>query len=262
VSKRWCRFSAGNGAHFGSIAGERVERLDGAPWHGGQGTGESHDLSTIRLLSPVVPQTFYSVGLNYREHIIAAARRQGIEPKFPERPDVGLRSSSALCGHGDAIVKPRDAGEQFQYEGELVAVIGRGGRRIPRESALEHVFGWTIGNDVSERMWQKADRTNWRAKNADTFKPTGPWIATDLDYRQLTTLVRINGEEVDRFATGDMINDVEDYIVEVSRYCTLHPGDVIWMGTDGSPRNLQAGDVCEVEITGIGTLRNPVVAEE
>jgi 2-keto-4-pentenoate hydratase/2-oxohepta-3-ene-1,7-dioic acid hydratase in catechol pathway len=89
----------------------------------------------------------------------------------------------------------------------------------------------------------------------------GPWIVAGVDYRTMTTVVRLNGEEVDRFATGDMIHDVETYIAEITRYRTLYPGDVIWVGTDGSPRNMKPGDVCEIEITGIGTLRNNVLAE-
>jgi 2-keto-4-pentenoate hydratase/2-oxohepta-3-ene-1,7-dioic acid hydratase in catechol pathway len=202
------------------------------------------------------------VGLNYRDHIIAAAKRRGVEPKFPDKPDVNYRAPSALCGHEDVIIKPKDASDVFQYEGELAVVIGKRGKKISRERALDYVFGYTIGNDVSERNWQRGDRTGWRAKNADTFNPLGPWIVTDLDYRNMTTVIRLNGEEVDRFATGNMIHDVESYISEISKYCTLQPGDLIWMGTDGNPRNMKPGDLCEIEITGIGTLRNRVVAEE
>ena len=123
------------------------------------------------------------------------------------------------------------------------------------------MFGWTIGNDVSERTWQRNDRTMWRAKNADSFKPMGPWIVTDLDYRKMTTTVRLNGQEMDKFATANMIHDVEQYIAEVSRYCTLVPGDVMWMGTDGVPSDMRPGDVCEIEISGIGVLRSYVQDE-
>jgi 2-keto-4-pentenoate hydratase/2-oxohepta-3-ene-1,7-dioic acid hydratase in catechol pathway len=129
-------------------------------------------------------------------------------------------------------------------------VIGKQGRKIPQEKALDYVFGWTIGNDVSERTWQRGDRTMWRAKNADSFKPMGPWIVTGLDYRKMTTVVRLNGEEVDRFATANMIHDVEQYIAEVSKAPHAYPGDVMWMENDGSPRNMKPGTVCEVEITG------------
>ena len=257
----WCRFEAGDGPRYGLVEGDRVAEVEGSPFDAYTVTGRTHTLSAVKLLVPVVPSTFFCAGINYRDHIIQAAKRRGVEPQFPQRPDIGYRANNALCAHEDAIVKPKDSGEVFQYEGELVAVIGKQGRNIPQEKALDYVFGWTIGNDVSERTWQRNDRTMWRAKNSDTFKPMGPWIVTGLDYRKMTTTVRLNGQEVDKFATANMIHDVEQYIAEVSRYCTLVPGDVMWMGTDGSPRNMKVGDVCEIDITGIGTLRNRIVAE-
>ncbi len=261
MSEKWCRFEQAGKVSYGRIDGDNVVPLDGAPWKKHAETGARLALSSVKLLVPLIPRTFYCVGLNYPEHIIAAAKRRGVEPVFPKRPDVAFRSSNALCAHGDAIIKPKDAGELFQYEGELVVVIGKGGKNIPKDKALEHVFGWTIGNDVSERTWQRGDRTNWRAKNSDTFNPMGPWIVSGANYRDMATMVRLNGKEVARFQTGNMLNDVETYIAEISKYCTLQPGDVIWMGTDGDPVNMKPGDVCEIEITGIGVLRNPVVAE-
>jgi len=262
MSTKWCRFQADGETAYGRIDGDTVIAIDGAPWESPTETSSKHKLSSVKLLIPTVPSTFFCVGINYRDHIIQAAKRRGVEPQFPERPDVGYRANNALCAHEDPIVKPRDSGEVFQYEGELVAIIGKKARKVPQERALDYVFGWTIGNDVSERTWQRNDRTMWRAKNADTFKPMGPWIVTDLDYRTMTTAIRLNGNEVDRFKTSNMIHDVEQYIAEISRYCTLNPGDVVWMGTDGSPRNMKPGDVCEVEITGIGVLRNRIIAEE
>ena len=119
-----------------------------------------------------------------------------------------------------------------------------------------------VPNDVSERVWQKSDRTLWRAKNADTFKPMGPWIETQVDLDKLETVVRRNGKETLRFHTNDMIFGVARYISTMSRYLTLYPGDIIWMGTDGSSPDLAAGDVVEVELTGLGTLRNPFVAAQ
>jgi len=132
-------------------------------------------------------------------------------------------------------------------------------RNVSPERALDYVFGWTIGNDVSERGWQANDRTLWRAKNSDTFKPMGPWIVTGLDPATMTTTIRVNGKETDRFATNNMIFDTATYIAEVSKYCTIEPGDVMWMGTDGVPENIKPGDTVEIEITGIGVLRNKVV---
>lgn len=262
MSTKWCRFQAGDQVAYGKIEGDDVITVDGTPWGAHRLSSTRHPLASVKLLVPVLPPTFYCVGINYREHIIASAKRRGVEPVFPEKPDIGYRTNNALCAHEDPIVKPRNAGEMFQYEGELVAIIGKQGKHIAPDKALDHVFGWTIGNDVSERTWQRGDRTLWRAKNSDTFKPMGPWIVTDLDYRKMTTVIRLNGKEVDRFATANMIHDVETYIAEVSKYCTLYPGDVMWMGTDGSPQNMKPGDVCEIDITGIGTLRNKVVAED
>jgi len=123
------------------------------------------------------------------------------------------------------------------------------------------VFGYTIGNDVSEREWQKADRTLWRAKNSDTFKPMGPWIETDVALSPMTTTVRLNGKEVAAFDTSDMLFGVAATIAEITRYNTLVPGDVIWMGTDDPTLDMVAGDTVEVEITGVGKLVNPVRAE-
>ena len=261
MSQRWCRFKKNNVIEYGWIHEDEIVVVHGMPWGNPTETGAKYPLSSVKLLAPVVPPTFYCVGLNYPAHIIAIAKRTGVEPNFPPRPDVAYRANNALCGQNDPIIKPNDAGEDFQYEGELVVVIGKEGKFIQPENALDYVFGWTIGNDVSERNWQRSDRTNWRAKNCDTFNPMGPWITTDLDYRKMTTIVRLNNEEVERFATGDMHHDVETYIVEISKYCTLYPGDIIWMGTDGAPRNMKPGDLCEVEITGIGTLRNTVIAQ-
>ena len=126
---------------------------------------------------------------------------------------------------------------------------------------MDCVFGYTIGNDVSERNWQKADRGLWRSKNADTFKPMGPWIETSVDLDAMETIVRLNGKESNRFHTNEMIFGIREFIVEMTKYFTLWPGDVIWMGTDGASPNIKAGDVVEIEITGIGTLRNRFVAE-
>ena len=123
------------------------------------------------------------------------------------------------------------------------------------------MLGWTIGNDMSERTWQRGDRTLWRAKNTDTFKPMGPWIDTDVNLDAMQTVIRVNGREDLRFKTNDMIFDIPTYIEAMTRYLTLYPGDVIWMGTEGAPENVKHGDTIDIEITGIGTLSNPVVRE-
>ena len=177
---------------------------------------------------------------------------------IPPEADIGYRANNALIPHGATIVIPADATDKVQYEGELVAVIGAETRDVSEADALDCVLGYTIGNDVSERTWQKSDRTLWRAKNTDTFKPMGPWIETEVELDALTTTVRVNGEVGAQFATNDMVFGVARFIARMSRYLTLHPGDVIWMGADGPTLDIKAGDVVEVEIDGIGKLVNPV----
>jgi 2-keto-4-pentenoate hydratase/2-oxohepta-3-ene-1,7-dioic acid hydratase in catechol pathway len=148
-----------------------------------------------------------------------------------------------------------------QYEGELVAVFGKTARNVSKAEALDCVMGWTIGNDVSERVWQAQDRTFWRSKNTDTFKPMGPWIVTDPALDGMRTKVWVNQRQVEDFETNDMIFSAATFISEVSKYNTIYPGDVMWLGTDGVPENIKHGDTVSIEITGIGTLSNPVVRE-
>lgn len=256
----WCRFSKDGQTSFGVVEGDQVTAVDGSPFGEHKRSNRTYALGNVKLLIPVVPPTFYCVGINYADHIRKMAAMRKTEPTFPTKPDIGYRANNALIAHEENIVKPKDAGDAFQYEGELVAVFGKRARNVSRENALDYVFGWTIGNDVSEREWQKSDRTMWRSKNADTFKPMGPWIVTGLDPARMETVIRLNGKETDRFATNNMIFDTAAYIAEVSKYCTIEPGDVMWMGTDGIPQNIKPGDTVEIEISGIGVLRNKVVA--
>jgi 2-keto-4-pentenoate hydratase/2-oxohepta-3-ene-1,7-dioic acid hydratase in catechol pathway len=258
----WCRFQAGNKISYGLVENEVVTAVEGDPFEGHKLTSTKYPLKEVKLLVPFVPGTFYCVGINYRDHIEKMAKKRNVEPQFPPKPDIGYRANNALIAHEENILKPKDSGESFQYEGELVAVFGKKARNVSKERALDYVLGWTIGNDVSERTWQRNDRTMWRAKNADTFKPMGPWIVTGLDYRKMTTTVRLNDKEVDRFSTSNMIFDVETFIAEITKYITIYPGDMMWMGTDGMPQNMKPGDKVEVELTGIGVLRNYVVAEK
>jgi 2-keto-4-pentenoate hydratase/2-oxohepta-3-ene-1,7-dioic acid hydratase in catechol pathway len=256
----WCRFAQDGQPSYGIVEGETVIAVEGSPFGEHKRSERSFPLKHVKLLIPTVPQTFYCVGINYADHIRKMAALRGSEPVFPAKPDIGYRANNALIAHEEEIVKPKDAGDAFQYEGELVAVFGKRARKVARENALDYVLGWTIGNDVSERSWQKQDRTLWRAKNADTFKPMGPWIVTGLDPDDMETVIRLNGKETDRFKTNAMIFNTADYIAEVSKYCTIEPGDVMCMGTDGLPQNMKPGDTVEIEISGIGVLRNRVVA--
>jgi 2-keto-4-pentenoate hydratase/2-oxohepta-3-ene-1,7-dioic acid hydratase in catechol pathway len=258
---RWLRYEANGQASYGIIEGDEVVAVTGDPFAGYEMTRIKHKLHDIKYLVPVIPKTFYAAGLNYVEHITEMAAKRGEKPNIPPAADVGYRANNALIAHNENIVIPHDAGELVQYEGELVAVIGTKAKHLSESEALSCVLGWTIGNDMSERAWQRQDRTLWRAKNTDTFKPMGPWIETDFDLEAARTIVRVNGEVTDNFQTNHMLYSVQTFISRMSQYCTLWPGDVVWMGTEGTPRNLKHGDVCEIEITGIGILRNPLVKE-
>jgi 2-keto-4-pentenoate hydratase/2-oxohepta-3-ene-1,7-dioic acid hydratase in catechol pathway len=256
---RWIRFSQNGRMVYGILEGDRIREVAGDPFAGWEATGSVHGLEAVQIEVPVVPPTFYCVGLNYAQHIREAAAKLGLPPDLPKQPDVGYRAASALVAHEEPVVMPPDA-SKVQYEGELAVVIGKRARHLSETEALSCVLGYSIGNDVSERTWQRSDRTLWRAKNADTFKPMGPWIETDVDLDALETRVRVNGVETTRFATNAMLFGVATYIAAITRYITLVPGDILWMGTDGTSPDLKAGDTVEVEIAGIGTLRNPFVA--
>ena len=211
-----------------------------------------------QLPPPVIPGNFYAAGLNYRAHIEWANSRGG-NYKVPEQADIGYRSNSALIGSGHDIVIPADSRGPVEYEGELVAVIGRTARNVSEADALAHVRGYTLGNDVSERSWQKSDRTLWRAKNTDTFKPMGPRIVAGIDPMNQVIEVRINGRTVSSYNTRAMIFSVAHYIARMSRYVTLHPDDVIWFGCDGATLPaLKDGDLVEVVNDAIGVLANRV----
>src|SRR5580692_5458607 len=170
---RWLRYEANGQESYGIIEGDEVVA--------------------------VIPKTFYAAGLNYAEHVTEMAKKRGEAPNIPPNADIGYRANNALIAHNENIVIPHDAGELVQYEGELVAVIGTKAKHLSESEALSCVLGWTIGNDMSERTWQRGDRTLWRAKNTDTFKPMGPWIETDFDLDAATTIVRVNDEVTDKF---------------------------------------------------------------
>ncbi len=252
----WCRFDDAGRARYGIVEGDAITAVAGGPFGGYRRLRRRRRLADVRLLPPVIPGTFFCAGLNYKGH----AERAADAGQVPVRPEIGYRANSALIGPGEAIVRPADYDEPLVAEGELVAVIGVAVRRCSREEARQAVFGWTIGNDVSARTWQRTDRTFWRSKNSDTFKPMGPYIVTGADPLSATTTVRVDGSVRASFATGDMLFDPYDFICAMSRYITLSPGDVVWMGTDETAA-VVPGQVVEITIDGIGTLSNPVIEE-
>jgi 2-keto-4-pentenoate hydratase/2-oxohepta-3-ene-1,7-dioic acid hydratase in catechol pathway len=246
---KFVRFDAGTGPAYGLVEGETVRGLSRSPFDSVGRNGESFPLQGIKLLAPCLPSKIFALAYNFKSHLG--------EIKTPKEPQVFLKVPSSVIGPGDAVVLPDGQG-RVDEEAELVVVMGRRCRNVGKEEALEYVFGYTCGNDVSARMWQKNDLNWWRAKSSDTFAPLGPAIVTGIDASNALVTARINGREVQRCATRDLIFDVPALIQWISASVTLEPGDLIYTGTSGSPAEIHAGDVVEVEIEKIGVLSNPV----
>jgi 2-keto-4-pentenoate hydratase/2-oxohepta-3-ene-1,7-dioic acid hydratase in catechol pathway len=180
--------------------------------------------------------------------------------KVPQQADIGYRSPNALMGSGGNIVIPRNSKGSIEFEGELAAIVGRTAKDLTPDNALDCIAGYTLGNDLSERDYQMSDSTLWRAKNIDTFKPMGPVVSTTLDPTQQIISVRVNGVEASSYSTANMIFSLEHFLVRMTEFVTLHPGDVIWLGCDGPTLPaLQPGDLVEVVNDNIGVLSNRVV---
>ena len=212
-------------------------------------TGRRVSRAQVRLLAPATPAKVIAVGLNYKSHLgeRPSATYPGLFAKFP----------TSIIADGDTVRLPVDA-LNVHYEGEMVLVIGKRASNVSPTDARSVVFGVTVGNDVSERDWQKSDLQWFRAKASDTFGPLGPILVTGMNYDDLLLQTRLNGEVVQSQRTKDLIFDVPTIVSYVSRYVTLEPGDVIYTGTPGTTRQMKAGDVVEVELEQVGVLRNPV----
>lgn len=259
---KWCRFSSASGPAYGVVEGNDVAELTSAPFEGVERNGKIHPLETLTLLPPVMPSNFYAAGRNYEAHVEWARLHHGIAATVPKQADIGYRSPNALIGTGADIVIPRGSTGSVEFEGELVVVIGRKAKHLSESDALDCVCGYTLGNDLSERDFQKSDSTLWRAKNMDTFKPMGPFVVSGLDPMAQTIGVRVNGKTTSEYETSKMIFSVAHYISRMTQFVTLHPGDVIWMGCDGATLPaLQPGDLVEIFNDQIGTLSNRVTRE-
>jgi 2-keto-4-pentenoate hydratase/2-oxohepta-3-ene-1,7-dioic acid hydratase in catechol pathway len=208
-----------------------------------------------RLTAPIRPSKILGVGTNYRAHAIEMGK------PLPDEPLLFMKPPSAVIGDGEAIVRPAGSW-RVDFEGELGVVIGKRCRRVSERDALSYVKGYTIVNDVTVRDLQKKDGQFTRAKGFDTFCPVGPWIETELDPSALRLVTRQNGSVKQDSSTSDLIFSVARIIEVASRVMTLEPGDLITTGTPSGVGPIQPGDVIEIEIQGIGTLRNTVVAEE
>jgi 2-keto-4-pentenoate hydratase/2-oxohepta-3-ene-1,7-dioic acid hydratase in catechol pathway len=210
----------------------------------------------MRLLEPFAPSKIVCVGRNYREHAAELGN------KMPDEPLLFLKAPSALIASGEDIVLP-GASQQVEHEGELGVVIGRVARNIPSgEDPLSYVLGYTCVNDVTARDLQRKDVQFTRAKSFDTFCPVGPWIETDIDPGNVVVQTRLNGEVKQKGNTADMAFPVAFLIRYISEIMTLYPGDLIATGTPAGVSRMKPGDVVEVEVSGIGILRNQVVSAD
>lgn len=255
---RIARVVARRAEHYAILDDERVRLLAGPPFDRIVETGETVALGDVKLLSPTNPVNYWGVGFNYPDHLAQAQATSGQD--IPTMPRPWHKGVGSIVGPDEPIIIPPEAGE-VHYEGELVIVIGKRSRRITPEQARAQILGYTIGNDVSEKASWEREGTMWRAKGTDTFGPVGPWIETAIDPHDQELIVRLSGREEHRAHTSAMIHTVYDLVAYMSQFTTLYPGDLILTGAAGTTRAMKPGDVVEVEISGIGVLRNPVQAE-
>jgi 2-keto-4-pentenoate hydratase/2-oxohepta-3-ene-1,7-dioic acid hydratase in catechol pathway len=249
---RYVRYEAGGRVSWGLLEGESIRELQGSVFENAKPTGRTLKLAEVKLLAPAEPKKVVAAGLNYKSHIGQAspAKYVGLFAKFP----------TSLVGHGADIIYPADATD-LHYEAEICVVIGKRAHHITEAQVKDHVFGVAPCNDVSERAWQKADLQWFRAKGSDTFGPIGPAVVRGTDYNKLKLIGRHNGQVVQETTTDLLIFSIDSIVSYTSRYVTLDPGDVVFTGTPGTTRAMKPGDTFEVEIEGVGVLRNKVVAE-
>ena len=257
------RFRHNGHIAYGVVEGDEVVEIKGDIFSDFKASGDRRNIADVTLLAPTDPREIWAPGLNFANHLEFAAGVLGDEdPQVPEHPEPWIKARNSLAATAENIILPHDTSGEVHYEGEAVAVIGKACRRVSPQEAGSYIFGYTCGNDVSERAWQKDDWTFWRAKGSDTFAPVGPWIETDINPQALEMIVRLNGEEVQHGRTEEMLFTFAEIVSYISQQITLQPGDLIFSGSTGVTTALKDGDLIEVEIPGIGVLANPVMLEK
>ncbi len=234
-----------------------IRPLVGTPFDGAETAGPSIHLDKVRLLAPVVPRNIYGVGLNYVKHA------QEMKLDLPAVPMLFMKPTSAVVGPDAPILYPSwKAQKTVHFEAEVAVVIGKPARGVSEAKALDHVLGYTCGNDVSERVIQGAEMKQGSlliGKAFDSFNPLGPAIETALDPGNITILGRVNGEVRQNSNTNDLVYSIRQLVAYLSEAITLLPGDVVMTGTPSGVGPIVPGDVVEIEIPEVGVLRNPVV---
>ncbi len=261
---RIARFLTPDGAE---MLGRLVDETSARPLRGSlfdPPQAEDRTVPVQRLLAPLRPVNIFAIGRNYRAH----AAETGSQ--VPEKPMIFVKPTTAVIDPGATIILPAAAPGEVDFEAELAIVIGRTARCVPESAALEYVLGYTVANDVSARDCQRNDKQWARAKGFDTFCPLGPCIVTrdELDPGNCPIRSRLNGQLMQNSSTSNMIHSCARLVSYLSEQFTLLPGTLILTGTPEGvgmartpPVFLKAGDLIEVEVEGIGTLRNPVAAD-
>lgn len=253
------RYALDGRVHYGIVEDDAtIARLEDSPFNELRTSGVKDALDSARILAPVHQPRVFGVAYNYKAH------SQEANKAVPDLPVLFMKPSTTVIGTGESIVYPAD-GENIHFEGELVVVIGKLARHVPEAQALDHVLGYTCGNDISDRVLQRRESAFGcllAGKGYDTFAPMGPVIATELDPTNLKIVTRVNGVVRQDGNTADLLFSVSYMISYLSRHMTLLPGDMIMTGTPAGVGPISVGDTIEVEINGIGVLRNDVVAED
>ncbi|SCX14281.1 2-keto-4-pentenoate hydratase/2-oxohepta-3-ene-1,7-dioic acid hydratase (catechol pathway) [Candidatus Aquiluna sp. UB-MaderosW2red] len=248
---RTARFSHQSVIKYGEIQDTLIRVFVSSPIESLEYSGEVLELSEVRLLAPVIPSKIICIGMNYAAHAAEIAQ------DLPDEPLMFFKPVSSIIGPGDAIVLPRQS-DQVELEVELAIVIGKQAKDISESEAREHIFGYTIGNDVTARDLQFSDLQWARSKGFDTFCPLGPWIETEFEPQGKRISSKVHGQPRQRSITSDMIYSVDQIVSYVSQNVTLFPGDVILTGSPAGISRFDSGDLVECEIEGIGVLSNPV----
>lgn len=250
---KFLRFFANNKEKFGYLEGNKIVELkENFLINPTDRTGNQFSLEEVKLLAPVKPGKVVAIGLNYVKHA------EEVNKPLPEEPMIFMVSNTAIIGP-DEEIRLHDQEHETHFEAELVVVIGKEAKGVKQEDALEYVFGYTCGNDISDRYLQRRDVQYTRAKSFDTYKPLGPVIETELNPNQLDITLRQNGVVKQQANTNDFVFGVEELIEAITSVMTLYPGDVIYTGTPSGVGPIQPGDKLEIEIEGIGVLSNHVV---
>lgn len=246
--KHFARFEHDSGIGYGQIIDDTIVPLSGDIFGVTEVAGEPKPLSSVKLLLPTNPQKVFAVGMNFASHLSSPS---------DQPPPLFLKLPTSLIRSGEVVQLPKDA-RNVHFEGELVLVIGKQAKNISEADADKVIFGVTTGNDLTERSWQGSDLQWMRAKASDGFGPVGSAIAVGVDYNNVLLTTRLNGKVVQQENTRYMIHKPVKVVSYLSRYFTLMPGDLIFMGTPGRTQALSSGDTVSVTIDQVGVVENEI----